>query len=144
MQKKKLTQNQKNLMRRYLTWCYKTTKEDLDRIDRYFTQLVVDDFIIKDLKASQEFCSKKNEFKDFQKLVEDFVVYRDKKEARVLKEKFSDTKRKKLHSAYLYLQKRFLGIQKSIRQFLGASELAKITKLYEEEMTSRIFQAREH
>ena len=30
--KRQFTQNEKNLIRRYLVWCYKTTKEELDKI----------------------------------------------------------------------------------------------------------------
>jgi len=144
MSSKKLTQDEKNLIRRYLIWCYKTTKEDLDRIDRYFTQLLVDDAIIKDLKSSKEFQGAKSNCKDFKKLVNEFVSYRDKKEEKVLNQKFSNIKEKTFKAEYLYLQKRFAGIQKAIRKFLGPQELVKITNLYEQEMTQRILAAREH
>jgi len=46
--------DQKNLIRSYLVWCYKTTKEDLDKIDRYFTQNHVDNFILSRLKKLNE------------------------------------------------------------------------------------------
>lgn len=42
--------NTKKLKTRYLVWLYKTTKERLDRIDRKFTQLEVDRFILRELE----------------------------------------------------------------------------------------------
>ncbi|MBF0483266.1 MAG: hypothetical protein HQL25_01030 [Candidatus Omnitrophica bacterium] len=139
---KKLDQNQKNLIRRYLIWCYKTTKEDLDRIDRYFTQLLVDDHMLEQLHSSREF--KNLDLKEFHKLVEDFEDYRDKKEVKVVEQKFLDKDKKILQPQYLYLQKRFQAIEKVIGHFLGKAELKKITLAYEQEMTKRILEAREH
>ena len=52
---KTLSENQQRLMRRYFVWCYKTTKEELDKIDRYFTQNTVDDYILARLLESEEF-----------------------------------------------------------------------------------------
>ncbi|MBF0479238.1 MAG: hypothetical protein HQL26_07115 [Candidatus Omnitrophica bacterium] len=139
---KSLDSNQKNLTRRYLSWCYKTTKEDLDRIDRYFTQLTVDDFILNKLRGSKEFKVSAN--KDFAKLVNDFGDYRNKKEERVLAQKFENQARKVLQPQYLYLQKRFQAIEAAIVHFLGDKELKKIIDAYEREMTTRILQSREH
>ena len=39
----------KNLKKRYLIWFYKTTKEALDKIERKFTQMEIDKFILKEL-----------------------------------------------------------------------------------------------
>lgn len=58
MKKVKISYSQENLIRSYLIWCYKTTKEDLDRIDRYFTQVLVDrrllDILLKGKNESIE------------------------------------------------------------------------------------------
>ncbi|MBN1870762.1 MAG: hypothetical protein JW847_09335 [Candidatus Omnitrophica bacterium] len=138
-----LTQKEKNLIRRYLIWCYKTTKEELDKIDRYFTQLKADEFVLRQLKRSKEYrlAQGNQAFKD---MVEQFSVYMKTKEENVLKKKFMDSRRQTLSPEYQYLNNRFTAIEGAIRHFLGAWELKKICLLYEQEMTMRILQAREH
>ena len=131
-----------DLIRRYLIWCYKTTKEDLDRVDRYFTQLEVDSLLLKELKKDRSF--QESSDKEYSKLVKDFAVYMDTKKENVLKKKFSDGKFTELRSEYLYLHNRFKAIEKMIVHFLGKPELNKICRLYEEEMTRRILQAADH
>ncbi len=142
-QKSPLTQNETNLIRRYLIWCYKTTKEDLDKIDRYFTQMKADDLVLQQLKQSKEYRSSKGG-KAYQDRIEQFQVYMNKKEANVLKRKFKDGGRKVLDPDYQYLKNRFVAIEETIRHFLGPKELKKICLLYEEEMTRRILESREH
>jgi len=71
----KLNSKKKDLIRRYLIWCYKTTKEDLDRIDRYFTQNIADDFLLDQLTRSKDFKSKKSNA-NYRKLVRDFARYK--------------------------------------------------------------------
>jgi len=44
----------KTLTKRYLLWCYKTTKEQLDWIDRKFTQIQVDRYTLKCLLKSKD------------------------------------------------------------------------------------------
>ena len=141
--KTRLTQNEKGLLRRYLVWCYKTTKEELDKVDRYFTQLKADGFVLQVLKKTKEYRSSK-EGKAFKDMVDQFQVYMKKKEDNVLEKKFKDSRRKALNPDYQYLKNRFAALQGAICHFLGAGELKKINVLYEEEMTGRILQAREH
>ena len=143
MSKIKLTQKEKNLIRRYLVWCYKTTKEELDKVDRYFTQLTADDFILKQLKGLKDYKSSASN-KDYRNLVDAFEIYMNKKESNVLKKKFKDNKSTKLNPDYQYLHNRFMAIEKTVVHFLGVKELNKICLLYEEEMTKRILQARDH
>ena len=142
MPKGQLTQKEKDLMRRYLVWCYKTTKEELDKIDRYFTQLIADDFILKQLKGTKGYKSSGDG--DYKNLVDQFKIYMDKKELSVLKKKFKDHKRMQLNPDYQYLCDRFSAIEKTIKNYLGVKELTKINLLYEQEMTRRILEAREH
>ncbi len=134
----KITINQKNLVRRYLIWCYKTTKEELDRIDRYFTQSLVDrrllDLLLKNDENNVE----------YQQKVADFRVYMDTKEKNALNKKYLDLKKKTLKPQYQYLQNRLCAIEKVIVEFLGQKELKSIQMLYEKEMTRRILEAREH
>ena len=138
--KKKLTQNEKNLMRRYLMWCYKTTKEDLDRIDRYFTQSVVDQLILKDLQKSKDF--KKNG--KYKKQVDAFAVYMETKTEKAQTVKFADKNCKEIKGEYLYSVNRFKAIEKVIVSFFGKKGLLEIEGLYEEEMSLRILEAKEH
>lgn len=137
--RRKLPDSEKTLIRRYLVWCYKTTREDLDRIDRKFTQLTVDDFILTNLEKISG-----PEGQVLNKSIEGFKVYIDKKKESALAEKFSDPHRKQLQPQYLYLCKRLSAVESAVRFFLGPQELGKIRTLYESEMTTRILQAREH
>ena len=136
-----LTLQQKNLIRRYLIWCYKTTKEDLDRIDRYYTQFIADQFMLDYLSKGSSFAK---EDEAYQKLVYDFEKYMGVKKANVDQKKFSDLKKKTLSPSYKYLQNRLAAIEKAIEHFLGAKELDKIRELYEAEFTRRILEAKEH
>jgi hypothetical protein len=136
---KKFSENEKRLIYRYLVWCYKTTKEELDRTDRYFTQLKVDQFVLSQLKNNY-----KTSQADYKILVDDFEKYMAKKEENVLKQKFVDAKQQGLNPQYQYLQNRFLAIEKAIDRFLGKGSLKEITLAYEREMINRILQAREH
>jgi hypothetical protein len=132
-----------NLTRRYLLWCYKTTKEELDRIDRKFTQLEVDKKIFAELtKAIKHF--KGVEKKEYLKKLKAFEVYMEQKEIRGLGEKFLDKDKKKIKPDYTYLAHRLSAIEKAIVFFLGKEELVAIQRLYEEEMTRRILESREH
>jgi hypothetical protein len=143
MRKGKLTQKEKNLLRRYLVWCYKTTKEELDKVDRYFTQLIADDHILRQLKGTKEYKFPAGD-KDYKDLVDQFKAYMNKKESDALKKKFKDSGHKQLNPDYQYLSNRFAAIEKTIIHFLGAKELDSICRLYEQEMTGRIIGAREH
>ena len=142
MRKAKLTLKEKKLLRRYLVWCYKTTKEELDKVDRYFTQLIADEFILKQLKGTKDYKSSVGN-KGYKNLVDQFKAYINTKELSVLKKKFKDRKHLKLHPDYQYLRCRFAAIEKTIVHFLGTPELNKICLLYEQEMTKRILQTRE-
>ncbi len=134
----KLTLNEKRLVRRYLVWCYKTTKEQLDRVDRKLTQLLVDRYMLKDLKRGHE------EGQYYSKPVKDFQEYIRKKEEEASKQKFDDSNQGELQPSYLYLQRRLQAVESSIVFFLGEKELPLIEKFYEEEMTRRILESREH
>lgn len=135
-----LTQKEQDLTRRYLFWCYKTTKEELDKIDRYFTQAVVDDYLVGQLKGLPQYKAGPG----FHKMVEDFVVYAREKKVRAEGKKFIDSTQKILHPDYQYLKARFEAIEAAICHFFDKKELDEIAGLYEKEMTQRILNAREH
>lgn len=136
-----LTQKEQDLIRRYLVWCYKTTKEELDKIDRYFTQAVVDDYLIERLKTSPEY---KARLTPFHKSVEDFIQYAREKKTKAEGKKFADSAQTVLHLDYQYLKARFEAIEQATCHFFDQKELERVAALYENEMTERILKAREH
>lgn len=127
-------QDLKNLKKRYLIWFYKTTKEALDKIERKFTQIDIDRFILKDLKKA-----------DKEKTIEPFIAqfedYIRKKEQDGLNLKFEN---KKLKSHYVFLVLKLQAIEKAIAKELGKKALEEIQLLYEMEMTERILRSTEH
>lgn len=134
---------QKELTRRYLVWCYKTTKEDLDWIDRKFTQLEADRNILKELsKAAKTVCPA--EKKAYLKKIDEFKSYMTNKQQRGIKEKFLGPDKKELQPQYVYLQNRLKAIEKTIILFFGLKNLKAVRNLYEKEMTRRILEAHEH
>ncbi len=137
-ERQKLTSYEKKLIRRYLIWCYKTTKESFERIERKFTQLLVDDFVADELKSLKG--SIQNDLVDH---IVGFEEYMNKKEMSALTEKFADPKQGIFNKDYLYLKIRLGAVEKAIVHFLGKRELSAISKLYEEEMTERILNARD-
>jgi hypothetical protein len=141
--KLKFSKKEKDLLKRYLIWCYKTTKEELDKVGRYFTQLKVDVFLLKGLRKKSAYKNSKGN-SEFKGLVDSFETYMLKKEDNVLKKKYKGKDFKKLQPQYEYLSERLCVLEDAISHFLGKQELTKIVNLYEEEMTKRILQAREH
>lgn len=137
----KINAKDKALIQRYLVWCYKTTKESLDRIDRKFTQVKVDRFILSHVEKIQ---LQSHPRADYRQLVEDFSSYVSGKEKEGKLQKFLDGKEGALNSNYIYLQNRLNAVELAIRHFLGPRALAKIVLLFEEEMTRRILESREH
>ena len=124
----------KNLKKRYLIWFYKTTKEELDKIERKFTQVDIDRFILKELKKSD----KDNDVKS---LIEQFEEYIQKKAQAGLNLKFEN---KELKPHYLFLEFKLAAIEKAICKELGKTALKEIKLLYEIEMTERILRSTEH
>ncbi len=140
---RKISPNERRLMKRYLIWCYKTTKEDLDRVDRKFTQLIVDNFLLNDISKNR---GERNgvDQKSYDKAIKDFRQYMAQKELDSYHAKFADRSHARLQANYVYLRNRLAAIEKAIIHFLGKKELMIIQSLYEEEMTRRILEAREH
>lgn len=138
-----MTPTEKALIRRYLVWCYKTTKEELDRIDRKFTQLAVDDYLLKKL-GSFSVPLTGSDRQQYDQLLESFKEYIRSKEKDALSLKFSGPDKKIAHPEYLYLKNRLAAIESAIGFFLGKKDLRLINAQYESEMTKRIWEAREH
>lgn len=115
----------KNLKKRYSVWIYKTTKETLDKIERKFTQLEIDKFILKELK-------KQDSDRKAAKFIQEFQAYIQKKE--------KDARR---GPEYYFLDLKLRAIERSIVKELGDKALAEIKALYEKEMIKRILKSTE-
>lgn len=124
----------KNLKKRYLIWFYKTAKEALDKIERKFSQVDIDRFILTELKNSDK-------DKAAESLIAQFEAYVQKKEADGLSLKFEN---KKLKPDYLFLAWKLEAIEKAIVKELGKKGLEEIKLLYEVEMIERILRSTEH
>lgn len=135
----KVTLVEKRLIRRYLLWCYKTTREEIERIDRKFTQLIVDYFVLDDLTGA-----KKKDQDCARSQIEAFKAYISNKESAAYNERFADIGKKTAKPEYLYLKMRLSAIEKAVKRFLGKRDLDEIARLFEEEMTKRILESREH
>lgn len=136
----KLSSAEKGLIRRYLLWCYKSTKESLDRVDRKFTQVKVDRQLLKYLNDQ----GRGHEDEKLARLISDFEKYVNLKEQEGTSQKFLNPKIKTLNADYLYLHRRLTAIERTIVYFLGARVLSAIKMSYEQEMTRRILESREH
>ena len=126
--------DKKGLKRRYLLWLYKTTKEAFDRIERKFTQLEIDRFILKELKKS-------GRDKSLQRFIREFEAYVQNKENEGLILKYEN---KSLKPDYQFLALKLKAIESSIIKELGKNALKEIKALYEKEMTERILRSTEH
>ena len=142
-QQLRFKQNEKKLIRRYLVWCYKTTKESLDRIDRKFTQLQVDEFVFHKLQALKGLSHTETN-RRYKNLINNFELYMKNKEDEAKKQKYWEGDSVVLNPEYVYLVHRLKAIEQAICHFLSSSELKKIEKSFEEEMTHRIWEAKEH
>lgn len=127
-------QDLKNLKKRYLIWLYKTAKEALDKIERKFTQLEIDRFMLKDLK-------KEDRNKRVEKFISEFETYIRNKEKDGLSLKYAGTK---LKPDYYFLVLKLKAIEKAIMKTLGEKALKQVKAVYEKEMTERILKSTEH
>ena len=121
----------RNLKKRYLIWCYKTVKEAFDRIERKFTQLEVDRFILKQLQKAK-YASR------IKRHILEFNSYINKKEKDGLSLKYEG---KALKEDYLFLLLKLEAVERAITKELGRAGLKEIKSLYEEEMAERILKS---
>lgn len=127
------TRDLKNLKKRYLIWFYKTTKEALDKIERKFTQVEIDRFILSEIKKGD----KHNQLKKF---LDEFKAYIQNKEKEGIDLKFREQGTK---PEYLFLDLKLKAIEKTIIKELGKAALEKIKDSYEQEMIQRILGERQ-
>lgn len=126
-------QDIKSLKKRYLVWFYKQARESLDKVDRKFTQLEVDQFILEELRRLDTSHAAKN-------YIEEFKVYVQNKEKDGLGQKYEG---KNLKPEYNFLRLKLKAIEKAIEKEFGKKGLGEIKELYEKEMIKRILEERQ-
>ena len=126
-------QDSKGLKKRYLIWFYKQVRESLDKIDRKFTQLEIDQYILEQMRKLDTNRAAKN-------YIEEFKVYIQNKEKDALGRKYNG---KELKPEYYFLQLKLQAIEKSVEKEFGKKGLDEIEALYEQEMVRRILEERE-
>lgn len=132
--------DEKNLKIRYLTWLYKTVKEAFDRYERKFTQLEIDEFVLKEMEKELRGSYLPQEKKALEKLVNDFRNYIAEKEKACLKLKY---KGKKIEPEFIFLDVKLDAVEKAIVNEFDKCILDKIKEDYQQEMLRRIMQQKE-
>ena len=134
------TQEIKNLKYRYLAWLYKTVKEELDRIERKFTQVAIDRIIDQHISRNAHL-SEINDAPKFRSLSQAWKEYIDKKEIDGKALKYEGDK---MRAEYYFLVLKLEAVEKVIRKDFSEQILKNIRQSYEDEMLKRIWESREH
>ena len=113
-------EDKKSLHKRYLFWLYKTTKDELDKIDRKFTQLDIDRDIEKILSSKEGISEQLKEWKEY-------IIA---KESDALKLKFANEG--SVDPRYLFLSLKLEAIEHITKKMLGRRILLEFKKLYED------------
>ncbi|MDD5730973.1 MAG: hypothetical protein PHN57_07610 [Candidatus Omnitrophica bacterium] len=129
-----------NLKKRYLIWLYKTTKEAFDKYERKFTQLEIDEYVLRQVENILKDSYMPHEKKSLEKYVNDFRDYIEQKEKATLKLKY---KGKKTNPEFIYLDAKLEAVESVITNELGKKALEEIKALYEREMIERILKSTE-
>ena len=129
-----------NLKKRYLVWLYKTTKEAFDRYERKFTQVEIDESILKEIEKELKESYLPSEKKDLEKYANDLRAYIDAKEDACAKLKY---KGKRTNPDFIFLDVKLNAIEKEIKDEFGEAALKEIKELYEKEMHRRVLEERQ-
>jgi hypothetical protein len=133
-------QDVQNLKKRYLLWLYKVTKEAFDKYERKFTQLEVDEELLKEIELALKDSFLPGEKNELERLVNDFRKYIDEKEEASVKLKYRG---KKTNPEFIFLDIKLNAIETVIKKEFGKKFLEAVKTLYEEEMVGRIMERRE-
>ncbi len=128
-------EDKRSLYKRYLFWLYKTTKDELDKIDRKFTQLDIDRDMQKILqrKAKSYRGATKGGLEPFLKEWKEYIF---EKESDAQKLKF--TEELSLNPKYLFLRLKLEAIIMCAKRRFGSGALKEFRQLYEESALRRI------
>ena len=133
-------QDEKNLKIRYLVWLYKTVKEAFDRYERKFTQLDIDEALLKEMERQLKGSYLPQEKKQLEKFVNNFRNYIAGKEKACLKLKY---KGKRIDSEFLFLDVKLNAIEKIIQEEFDKEALEEIKESYQQEMLRRILEEKQ-
>jgi hypothetical protein len=132
--------DEKNLRTRYLIWLYKVTKEAFDNFERKFTQLDIDQDILKEMEKELKGAYLPREKKALERYVNACRDYIVEKEKLCLRLKYRG---KKINPEFIFLDARLNAIEKIIARDLGRRALDEIKEVYQQEMVQRILESRE-
>ncbi len=118
---------------------YKTVKEEIDRIERKFTQAEIDAEILRHLSRNAGL-SQISDAQKFNQLVKNWEQYAHQKEKDGEALKYDG---EKLKPEYHFLEFKLEAIEKIIRKTFGEKILDEIKASYEDEMHRRILESRE-
>ncbi len=129
--------DQESLYKRYLLWLYKTTKDELDKIERKFTQLDIDRQIQKILKKKSDVL--KSPLRGgITPFLEEGKEYIFEKESDAQKLKL--TEEGLLNPKYLFLHLKLEAITQITKIHFGQKGLEEFKRLYEEAALRRILE----
>lgn len=126
-----------SLHKRYLFWLYRMTREELDKIDRKFTQLDVDKEIQKSLNDKIRGLGAAFEEK-LSPFLKEWKEYVFQKESDAQKLKFAEDGQ--MDPQYLFLRLKLEAIEQAAKARFGSKGLAEFKKLYEESAFKRILE----
>ncbi len=126
-----------SLYKRYLFWLYKTIREDVDRIDRKFTQLVLDEQIAALLERDMAPLDKELR-QGVGPFIEEWKTYIAQKADDARKLKFSESGFLKFE--YVFLRLKLRAVEQLIVKRLGRRHLNEFRRRLEEAAMQGILQ----
>ncbi|MFH1691314.1 MAG: hypothetical protein ABIC68_01900 [Candidatus Omnitrophota bacterium] len=124
-----------SLEKRYLFWLYKTIRDELDKIDRKFTQLDIDNEIYKKLKKSVKRL-KPDASDGLHTFLQEWQEYIFGKDSDAQKLKFKEDGQ--MNSAYLFLRLKLQAVEEIVCGRFGKKELSSYKRFYEDAAMKRI------
>ncbi len=130
-------QDRDSLYKRYLFWLYKTIREDLDRTDRKFTQLVLDERIAALLERDAAALDKDLR-QGVGSFIEEWKTYIAQKADDAHKLKFSESGMPMFE--YVFLRLKLRAVERLIVERLGRRRLNEFKRRLEEAAMQGILQ----
>ena len=124
-----------SLTKRYLLWMYKTTKDEVDRIDRRFTQLDTDRFIADFFFKLSGRLNKKSRdaLSPFFQEWDDYIAAKEQDADRL---KYAAPG--ELEARYAFLHLKLQAVLAAARHFLGPKSIGEFQRLYETKSIEQI------
>jgi len=123
-----------SLHKRYLLWLYKTIKDELDKIERKFTQLDIDAEIQKKLEAKIEDAP----VEGLEPFINEWKEYVALKKTDAHKMKFDE--KGDMSPSYVFLRLKLDSVEEIVERRFGKKTLEQFKALYEEASIKRIME----